>query len=265
MGPLYDREWEGAGGQLAVGTTVEAEVSRLQAELGRNHDPARVAGLAHENEEAFRIERIEVHSVSSGHIQARQRQIPRVHDVSSPRDPGVTIVPVEAFALRPDLDGVSFEALGNDQNYRESSHDQNGETDFRFRYVLRSHATPYDQAAAVAWSRSVAAPLLAAAGRLPRVPLPGVSVDPRRALVTAWKPADGAGLILRLWETSGQSVALSVRLQGFRSAAATDLLERDLHALPMASSQVSVDLRAHGFAAIRLQRSPGAARPVLSH
>ena len=33
-----------------------------------------------------------------------------------------------------------------------------------------------------------------------------------------------------------------------------DLLERDLHALPVTSGQLSVNLRAHGFAAIRLLR-----------
>jgi hypothetical protein len=175
-------------------------------------------------------------------------------DASLPQGPGVTIAPLEAFALRRDLDALSFEALGNDQNYKESGHDQNGETDFRFSYSLRSHAAAYDQADAVAWSRAAATPLLAAAGRLPREPLPGVVVDPHRAFVSAWKPADGAGLILRLWETSGQSAPLVLRLQGFTRAVATDLLERDLHALPVSSSQVSVDLRARGFAAIRLLR-----------
>jgi hypothetical protein len=175
-------------------------------------------------------------------------------DASLPQGPGVTIAPLEAFALRSDLDGISFEALGNDQNYKESQHDQNGETDFCFSYSLRSHAAAYDQAAAVAWSRAAATPLLAAAGRLPSAPIPGVEVDPRRAFVTAWKPADGDGLILRLWETAGQSAPLVLRLHGFKSALATDLLERDLHALPVTSGQVSVDLRAHGFAAIRLLR-----------
>ncbi len=175
-------------------------------------------------------------------------------DASLPQGPGVTIAPLEAFALRSDLDGISFEALGNDQNYRESGHDQNGETDFRFRYSLRSHATGFNQADAVVWSRAASTPLLAAAGRLPRVPLPGVEVDPRRAFVSAWKPADGEGLILRLWETAGQTAPLVLRLHGFKTAVATDLLERDLHALPVTSSEVRVDLRAYGFAAVRLLR-----------
>lgn len=175
-------------------------------------------------------------------------------DASLPQGPGVTIAPLEAFALRRDLDGLSFEALGNDQNYKESGHDQNGETDFRFSYSLRSHAAAFDQADAVAWSRAAATPLLAAAGRLRGALIPGVEIDPRRAIVTAWKAADGDGLILRLWETAGETAPLVVRLHGFKSAVATDLLERDLHALPVTSGQVSVDLRAHGFAAIRLLR-----------
>ena len=62
------------------------------------------------------------------------------------------------------------------------------------------------------------------------------------------------GLILRLWETAGQSAPLVLRLHGFKSALATALLERDLHALPVTSGQLSVNLRAHGFAAIRLLR-----------
>ena len=43
------------------------------------------------------------------------------------------VVPVDSFALRLDLDPVTFEALGNDQNYTEVTRDQNMETDFRFR------------------------------------------------------------------------------------------------------------------------------------
>ena len=62
-------------------------------------------------------------------------------DVSLPEGPGMTIAPLDAFALRMDLDPLSFEALGNDQNYRESIRDQHGVTDFRFRYSLRAHRT----------------------------------------------------------------------------------------------------------------------------
>ncbi|MFN7998745.1 MAG: hypothetical protein U0Q18_34295 [Bryobacteraceae bacterium] len=173
-------------------------------------------------------------------------------DTSLPQGPGVTIAPLEAFTLRPDLTAVTFEALGNDQNYKESTRNQNGETEFRFRYSLRSHAGAYDQADAVVWSRSVATPLLVTHGRLTRTPLAGVEVDPNRAAVTAWKPADGEGLILRLWETAGRAGPLRVRIHDFRKAMLTDLLERDLSALPIRAGQVSVDLRRYGFSAIRL-------------
>lgn len=172
-------------------------------------------------------------------------------DASLPKGPGVTIVPLDSFVLRPDPGGISFEAIGNDQNYKESAHDQNGETEFCFRYALRSHAPAYDQAEAVAWSRR-RTPLLAVPGRVAHAPLPGVEVDPRRAIVTAWKPADGEGLILRVWETAGQSGPLVVSTHGCRKAVATDLLERDEHTLAIQDGHVSVDLRAHGFAAVRL-------------
>jgi len=173
-------------------------------------------------------------------------------DASLPDGPGVTIAPLDSFVLRPDLDGISFEALGNDQNYKESGHNQNGETEFEFRYALRSHAGAYNQADAVASSRAAATPLLAVPGRIARTPQPGVEVDPRRAVVTAWKPADGEGLILRVWETAGQSAPLVISTRGFRKAVATDLLERDEHALAIENGHVSVDLRAYGFAAVRL-------------
>ena len=117
-------------------------------------------------------------------------------------------------------------------------------------YCLRSHASAYNQAETVAWSRR-RTPLLAVPGHIARAPVPGVEVDPSRAFVTAWKPADGAGLILRVWETAGQSAPLTISTRGFRKAVATDLLERDQHPIPITEGRVSVDLRAHGFVVVR--------------
>jgi hypothetical protein len=175
-------------------------------------------------------------------------------DASLPSGPGVTIAPLDAFVLRTDLEPVTFEALGNDQNYREVLKDQHGVTDFRFRYALRAHAGAYDGAEATAWSRNVATPLLAVPGRVPSPPEPPVYVDPRRAIATCLKPADdGLGCILRLWELAGQSGPVTVGVGGYGKATETDLLERDREELAIEDGQVTVDLRAHGFGAVRLR------------
>ena len=175
-------------------------------------------------------------------------------DASLPGGPGVTIAPIDAFALRMDLEPITFEALGNDQNYRESISDQHGVTEFRFRYSLRGHAGGYDAADAFAWSRGVAFPLLTAKGVPPQTGS-GITLDPARAIATCLKPADGAaadGVILRVWETAGHSGPLAIGVRGFRRALRTDLLERDLAELKIVDGEVTIDLRAHGFAALRL-------------
>jgi len=169
---------------------------------------------------------------------------------------GVTVAPLDAFALRTDLTAVTFEALGNDQNYREVVQDQGGVRQFRFRYALRARIGGYDGAEAVAFSRHAAMPLLAARGRVDRPgDLPAVRVDPRRAVATCLKPADGrpaGGVILRLWETAGRTGPIDVGVRGFRKAVRTDLLERDTKQLAVADGRVAVDLPPHGFAAVRL-------------
>jgi hypothetical protein len=175
-------------------------------------------------------------------------------DASGPDGFGVTVAPVEPFALRRDLGAFVFEALGNDQNYKESSRDQHGVTEFRFRYSLRAHAGAYENAGAVAWSRAVAAPLAAAIGSLARRAPPPVAVDPGRAVALAFKPAEERGYILRIQETAGRSGTLGIRAPGYREAALTDLLERDLKPLAIHGGSVTVDLKANGFAAIRLTR-----------
>jgi alpha-mannosidase len=177
-------------------------------------------------------------------------------DASLPDGPGVTIATPDAFVLRQDLGPVTLEALGNDQNYREVVQDQNGEKAFRFRYGLRAHAGPYDGAEAVAWSRSVAQPCIVSMGQL-KDPgrRPPVTVDPTRAIATCLKPADDpgeGGVILRLRETAGRAGPLRIPLRGFTRAVRTDLLERDLEPLAVTDGAVTVDLRPHGLASVRL-------------
>jgi hypothetical protein len=197
-------------------------------------------------------------------------------DVSAPDGSGITIAPLDAFALRLDLAALTFEALGNDQNYREVTQDQDGVTEFRFRYVLRGHTGGYRNAETIAWSRSVATPLLSVPGRVrrgnpPWLPAPGTEeradtgacpyVDPSRAIVTCLKPADGdsaGGFILRLWETAGKPEPIRVGLTGYRKAVQTDLLERDVRAknhsplLPITDGYIEVKVNPNGLSSIRL-------------
>jgi hypothetical protein len=186
----------------------------------------------------------------------------------------ITVAPLDAFALRMDLDAPAFEALGNDQNYKEVVKDQNGETEFRFRYSLEARVGGYDAAKAYTVARAAATPLLVARGRAPefKKPLPQIVVSPGRAIATCLKPAELLGaavsvaqggqdarpsgsageVILRVQEVAGQSGPLHIGLAGFRRAVETDLLERDLQDLPLRSGGVSINLKPHGCAAIRL-------------
>ncbi len=150
-------------------------------------------------------------------------------DASGPGG-GTTVVTRDAFLLRNDLEPLSFEALGNDQNFKEVTKDQGGATDFRFRYAIRAHAGDYDGAHAFAWSRSVAMPVEALRGRIRRPPAAAPAVDPARAIVLALKPPDdpsARGLVLRLRETAGRSGPLTIATGRARRAVRLDLLERE--------------------------------------
>ena len=176
-------------------------------------------------------------------------------DASGPGG-GVTLATRDAFLLRNDLEPLSFEALGNDQNFKEVTKDQGGATDFRFAYALRAHAGDFDGAEAFAWSRSVAMPIEAVRGRLSRAPAPGPAVDPARAVVLALKAPDdpaARGIVLRLRETAGRSGPVAIATGRARRAVRLDLLERELGELKVTDATLQLDLPAHGFAAVRLE------------
>jgi len=180
-------------------------------------------------------------------------------DDSRPGRIGVTVAPLDAFMLRLDQGVLAFEALGNDQNWKEVTQDQAGETHFRFRYVLQAHPPGYDNAAVLAWSRNVAAPLTLALGCLPKKWLdhPFLEVDPTQALVTCMKPADNGAAdqtMVRLWETGGKTGVVEIAAPGYRAARETDLLEREREALPMKQGNVMLDARGYGFSGIELSR-----------
>lgn len=180
-------------------------------------------------------------------------------DYSPPGRVGVTVAPLDAFMLRLDQGALAFEALGNDQNWKEVTQDQDGVTQFRFRYSLRAHAPGYDNATALAWSRNATAPLTSGSGRLPEKWLdrPHLGVDPMRALVTCLKPADDGSpdqAVVRLWETSGRTGVVLLEMPGYRTAQETDLLERERQALAVDQGKVSLNARGYGFSAVKLIR-----------
>jgi hypothetical protein len=180
-------------------------------------------------------------------------------DVSPDGRFGVTIAPLDAFMLRLDQGALAFEALGNDQNWKEVTHNQDGVTHLRFRYSLRAHTPGYDQAATVTWSRSVAAPLVVAAGRVAGKWLnrPHLALDPARAVAACLKPSDDGvpgKAIVRLWETGGQGGPVLLIAPGFKSARATDLLERELGALELQRGVTRVPVRGLGMAGVALEQ-----------
>ncbi len=193
---------------------------------------------------------------------ARRFAVQDFIDASLPDGAGVTIAPLDAFLLRLDLDPVTFQALGNDQNYREVSKDQNGETEFRFRYSLRAHADGYNNSEAFNWSRSVANPLLAVKGDIGSsdklaacstgtVGGCSIEIDPNRAIATCLKPAEENGYVMRLREVAGQSGQISAYVKGYEKVVLTDLLERDIEELQVVNGEASFGLRPHGFAGLR--------------
>jgi hypothetical protein len=175
---------------------------------------------------------------------------------TAPSGVSVTVSPLDAFTLRRDRGDIVFEAFGSDENYREVTQDQAGETEFRFAYSLCAGADGYDPAGCFVWSRDVARPLVVTKGESTSAPLAPVGeVDPRRAIATCLKPADGdaaGGVILRLREIAGRSGPLAILVPGFRKAMQTDLLERDLRALSVKGGKVRINLPAHGLASLRL-------------
>lgn len=172
---------------------------------------------------------------------------------------GVTIAPLDAYVLRLDQGAIAFEALGNDQNWKEVTRDQDGERHFRFRYSLRAHSPGYNNnAAALVWSRTVAAPLVVATGRLPGELLnrAHLAIDPAQALVTCFKPADDATpnkMIVRVWKTSDATGPVTLLAPSFRHARDADLLEREGEGLPMQRGTVSLAVLPIGFTGLALE------------
>lgn len=179
-------------------------------------------------------------------------------DVSPAARSGVTIVPLDAYMLRLDQGTLAFEALGNDQNWKEVTQDQGGVSRFRFRYALRAHSPGYDQASAVAWSRSVVAPLAVISGQLPAhwLDQPHLTVDPACAIATCFKPSDDGDsgkAVVRLWQTGGQAPSVWLHADGYKAAKITDLLEREQSDLVFEQGAARVPIRTLGMAGVVLE------------
>jgi hypothetical protein len=164
---------------------------------------------------------------------------------------GISIATPDAFLVRPDLESLTIQVLGNEINAKEVSRDQGGETEFEFRFSIRAHAHEEPIVKALQWAQGIARPLEVWAGA-PAHDLPKIEIEPNRALVTSLKPAfHGDAVTLKLSELTGQA-DLVVTVKGAKKVELCDLVERVLHELPVENNQVTVPIRGWGFAAIRI-------------
>jgi alpha-mannosidase len=72
---------------------------------------------------------------------------------------------------------------------------------------------------------------------------------------TLKRAEDGDGLIVRLIEVAGQATAATLITEGLPLVAAsrTDIVERDIEALPVAGGRIGVSLPAFGIETVRLR------------
>jgi hypothetical protein len=92
-------------------------------------------------------------------------------------------------------------------------------------------------------------------GALPADQHSFLSVTPDHAVITGFRPADGEGLILRLWEVTGQPVNAQVEIAGLdplTHPVHTDLLETDREPLQCVAGKPILPLKGSGVEAIRL-------------
>lgn len=133
--------------------------------------------------------------------------------------------------------------------------------DFVFRFALTSRPQA-DSVASAQFGWNVSNPLTAVAldanpgGTLPAEPTGLISVaEPNVMLVGAKRPDGGAGLILRLWEISGQPTIVHVRLSPFaaQKAMACNLVEEPREPLEIRDGTIAVPLRGRGLATVRVE------------
>ncbi len=137
---------------------------------------------------------------------------------------------------------------------------QGGDTYFRQRFALRTHAA-YDQAGAMRFALEHQNPLVCillngADSQLPADEFSLLSVASTDVLLWALKPAeeDDGGTILRLWNTSNAPTTADTVASGVRinAASATTHIETDIETLPFSQFSVSSDFARQQFQTLRL-------------
>lgn len=159
----------------------------------------------------------------------------------------------------PITNGTVFAYVMN--NYWFTNYKAGQDGWFRFRYSLTSDQT-IDPAEASLFGESVQAPLRAirtVPARAARRTLPPAaefcSVEPANVTVTTVKPADdGNGIIVRLRETAGKDTEakIAASFPGVTQATRCDLVERNQEQIGMNAGRISLKLKAHSMAAVRL-------------
>jgi hypothetical protein len=156
---------------------------------------------------------------------------------------------------------VYSEIMNNSQN-TNYSYTQSGSASWTYRIALAGPEEPVNVAGRPGYE--LARPLLVR--RLdqegdPSAPSEGawLKLAPEAArLVTLKRAEDGRGFILRVVETGGSSVTARLSFPGraLASASLTDVVERDLSALPVAAGAVDFDLPAFALRNIRVVLQP---------
>jgi len=145
-------------------------------------------------------------------------------------------------------------------NYWHTNYKAGQDGDFVFRFAVTSCAKS-DRSASARFGWDASNPLLAAtaqanlAGVLagPTGSLAAVA-EPNVILIGAKQAESGSGLILRLWETTGQATTAHIRLNSPASkASACNLVEEVQGDLEIKEGTVAVPLRANGLATVRVE------------
>ncbi len=141
-------------------------------------------------------------------------------------------------------------------NYKPA---QGGEHLFRFSITSRAKA---DNTASAQFGWAASNPLLALPGQgKADAPLPAGSasllevLEPNVLLLAAKQAEAGQGLVLRLWEASGQQTTAHVRLGHWpaRKAVACNLVEEPQGPLQLTDNVISVPIRASGLATVMVR------------
>jgi alpha-mannosidase len=156
-------------------------------------------------------------------------------------------------------------ALDNVYDWNESIHDQGGVTHFTFRYRIQGHAGGFDPVAAIrfGWDDDLVVQSIPGAqtGDLPVGACSFVLLSPQNVILTGMRAGDAGereqsgGLVLRLWEVSGEAATATIETHGLgsiREARQIDLLETDLEPLPVQAGKVKLPVNGRGLGALKI-------------